>query len=526
MIKNWLKKCDFLNIQMSLSYKNANFYATNIGAILTIICFIIIISISSYEIKQLYNKSYFTIISNQYTDLSEKLDFEKTPLLFQLATSSGQLIENDEKLYELKAIDVEYSIEETENGQRKKSLHNRILELERCDKVLINNTEIFSNLNLSKYVCLKKGQNLTSYGLLGDSNNGFKGFRIYVNKCNGKINCYDNDVIVNKLKNSKFVVTYLSLNANIYNLDIQNLKYQLFSQSCSISTNILKKIYFSYNIGKFSLYEDIFYKKRYSFQYIIANNQNLDIDLDSSSTLENNDYTLAYISFHYSGNIMEVSKEVQSLFDSIALIGNIFNILLTLTKIINNYYANKILFGDIFENLFWNKEKHFHIRDNNMIKHFKNSKNYTLNRKKYLDISDDIGLNMNSCKMNGNKRLSKHIVINNKNNINGESNKKKSFLFLSSNKGKINKKHFIFFYIIPHWILKRNKAFNNLYLIKDNICAHFSVEKINELIKFKESMEAKEKLSKMSNTELIQINKNNNNNNINSENNSSNKNIK
>ena len=159
------------------------------------------------------------------------------------------------------------------------------------------------------------------------------------------------------------------------------MKYQLFSQSCSISTNILKKIYFSYNIGKFSLYEDFLYKKRYSFQYIIANNQHLDIDLDSSSTLENNDFTLAYISFHYSGNILEVNKEVQSLFDTIALIGNIFNILLTLIKIINNYYSNKILFGDIFENLFSNKEKLFHIRNNNMIKHFKNSKNYTLNKK-------------------------------------------------------------------------------------------------------------------------------------------------
>jgi hypothetical protein len=251
----------------------------------------------------------------------------------------------------------------------------------------------------------------------------------------------------------------------------------------------------------------------------------LDIGCYWVSTLENNDFTLAYISFHYSGNILEVNKEVQSLFDTIALIGNIFNILLTLIKIINNYYSNKILFGDIFENLFSNKEKLFHIRNNNMIKHFKNSKNYTLNKKKYLDISDDIGLNMNSCKMNGNKRLSKHMVINNKNNINGESNKKKSILLLLNNKGKINKKHLILFYIIPHWILKRNKAFNNLYLVKDKICEYFSIEKINELIKFKESMEAKEKLNKMSNTELIQIN-NNNNNNINPENNSSNKNIK
>ena len=107
MKKNYLKNCDFLNIQMSLSYKNENYYATNIGANLTITCFIIIISIAIYEIRQLYNRSYFTIISNQYADLSQKLDFEKIPILFQLVDSKGQLIENGEKLYEFKVYDID-----------------------------------------------------------------------------------------------------------------------------------------------------------------------------------------------------------------------------------------------------------------------------------------------------------------------------------------------------------------------------------------------------------------------------------
>ena len=203
-------------------------------------------------------------------------------------------------------------------------MQSRILELESCDKVLNNNTEYLSNLNLSKYICFKNGQNLTSYGLFGDSNNGFKGFRVYVNKCNGNSKCYENDIIVNKLKNSKFIVTYLSLNANIYSLDVNNLKYQLFSHSCSLSTNILKKFYFSFNIGRFYLYDNIFKKKKLSFDYIIGNNLYLDFDLDFSSTMSNNEYTLSYISFHYSGNIIEVSKEVKRLFDTIVMIGNTF----------------------------------------------------------------------------------------------------------------------------------------------------------------------------------------------------------
>lgn len=528
MKNHWLRNCDFLNIPMSLSYKNENFYATNIGAVLTIFCFIIIISISSYEIKELQSKSNFSIISNEYTDLSEKVDFSKTPLLFQMANDYGEIIDLDEKLYELKAYDIELIIQENENGKRKKALKSSILELETCDKVLSNISEYSLNLNLSKYMCFKSGQNLTSYGLLGDTNNGFKGFRIYLNKCNGKSYCYNDSVIMNKLQNSKFIVTYLSLNTNIFNLDIKNLKYQLFSKSCSISTNILKKIYFTYNIGRFYLYNNILFKKKITFNYIIGNSQIMDIDADPRSTMISNSYTLAYISFHYSGNIIEISKEVQRLFDTIVVIGNTFNIVLTILKIINNYYSNKILFADIFKSIFFNKEININLRENNIINNFRNLKNFTINRKKNLDISDEIGLNSNINKINIIKRSSKKVVeTSDKNNINIGSNKskKKSFLFLVDNKGKINKDKLIYFYFIPYWILKKHKTFNNICLIKDRICSYFSIEKLNELIKFKENMENKDRIRKMSYTQLIQIN-NKNNNNITLENNSSNKDIK
>ena len=57
MNKNWIRSCDFLNIPTSLSYKNEYFYATNVGATLTIFFIIIIISLSTYEVILLYQKT-------------------------------------------------------------------------------------------------------------------------------------------------------------------------------------------------------------------------------------------------------------------------------------------------------------------------------------------------------------------------------------------------------------------------------------------------------------------------------------
>ena len=53
--------------------------------------FAIIIALVTYEIILLYNKSSFTLISNQYTDLSETIDFSQTPFLFQLINEKGKV---------------------------------------------------------------------------------------------------------------------------------------------------------------------------------------------------------------------------------------------------------------------------------------------------------------------------------------------------------------------------------------------------------------------------------------------------
>ena len=114
---------------------------------------------------------------------------------------------------------------------------------------------------------------------------------------------------------------------------------------------------FTFDIGRFELFNNIVFKNKMEFNYILGNDYSIDVDLDFTSTLKKNEYTLAYISFHYGGNVIQTRKEVETLFEALSIIGNIFNIVFTLFKVINSYYSNKILFVDIFNTVFFSSEK-------------------------------------------------------------------------------------------------------------------------------------------------------------------------
>ena len=148
-----------------------------------------------------------------------------------------------------------------EDGSKIRNITNTQIELIKCDKILSNKPE-YSDLDLSRFICIKPGPNLTSYGLSGDMNNPFKGIRLYINKCIGP-DCYDTNEIIKQLNNAKFIVTYLSLSSNIFYLNNEKITYQLYSKYFSISTNILKKITFSFDIGRFYLFNNVASKKIY-----------------------------------------------------------------------------------------------------------------------------------------------------------------------------------------------------------------------------------------------------------------------
>ena len=501
MNQKWLKRCDFLNIPTSLCYKNEYFYATYIGAVLTIIFFIIIVIITSYQIVILNTKSSFTLISNQYTDLSQVIDFSQTPFLFQMINDKGKIIEMDHKLFDMVAYNMEQTITFYENGTRRRKVTNTKLELEKCDKIFMNESE-YSELNLSGYMCIKPGQNLTAFGLLGDMAKPYKGIRIYINKCSGS-DCYDDEEIAKKFHNAKFFVTYLSLSSNMFTLTGDDIKYQLFTKFCSLSTSILKKIVFTFDIGRFYLYNNILFKNKISFNYILGNDYSIDVDLDPTSTLKSSEYTIAYISFHFGGNIIETRKEVQTLLESLSIIGNIFNIILTIFKVVNSYYANKVLFVDIFKNIFFAKKLIFNLKENiHLNNNYLNiNKRNSFMKNKNCDLSEQLYFDNDANKKNSIKSLNKKEISKNSKN---SSTKKKSRANIEI-RGNFTKIKLLYYYLLPFWFLRRNKTISNIYSIKDRICAYFSIEKIHELIKFKEALEDRSIKSKKSNNEIINI---------------------
>ena len=441
MKKDWLRRYDFLNVSTSLSFKNEYFYPTNLGAILTILLTLIIIFIILYEIITLNKKTSFTLISNQYTDLSQSIDFSKTPFLFEFTNNRGEIFDLDNKLFVLEAYQMQMKLEEGKDGSKIRNITTSKLELIKCDKILSNKPE-YSDLDLERFICIKPGPNLTSYGLSGDMNNPSKGIRLYINKCGGP-NCYNTNEIIKQLNNAKFIVTYLSLSPNIFYLNSENISYQLYSKYFSISTNILKKIVFSFDIGRFYLFNNIASKKNISLDYIIGNDYSIDIDLDPTSTIQNNQYTLASIVFNYGGRVMETRKDVQTIFEAFSIVGNFFNIILTIFKVINSYYANKILFVDIFKTVFFKNENgklnniKKNINLNNCINIYKNN---SLNHKKNLDFSEQIYFNNNINQNKSIKPITIEIMPKNGKNIIKNNYSKKQF---KNKRNIIEKKNFI-----------------------------------------------------------------------------------
>ena len=501
MKRNWFSKYDFLTIQTPLSYKNDYFYKTKIGAFLSFLIFLFVFFITIYEIMILYQKSSFTLIYNQYTDLSQKIDFSQTPFLFQISNDNGEMIELDHKLVVIEAYDVEVAAKIGENGIAK-NLKSTKLELEKCDQLFSNKSE-YSSLNLSKYICIKPNKNLTSYGIFGDINNSFKGIRIYINRCSGE-DCYNITVFKNKLHNAKFLITYLSLSSNIFYLNNEDLKYQLFTKYFSLSTNILKKITFTFDIGRFHLKNNILYGNTKSFNYILGNDYSIDVDLDPSNTFSNNAYTLAYIGFHYGGSIIETRKEVRSFFESISFVGNLFNIILTIFKVINSYYSHKILFVDIFKSAFFEEDKNnLSIKENIHLNNILNlNESNILNKRKNIDISEVFCINKNT-----NKKLNSIESLNMRNiSVNASPSMIKNSSKTKNLKADKNlQKKLLFYYLFPICILKKNNNYINICLIKEKICGYFSIENINELMIFKEKIEEKLIDSKKNNFKLIKI---------------------
>ena len=508
---------DLLDIPISLSYNNQYLYRTFVGATLTIILFIIIITYFIYQFIQIFNKSSFSIISNEFQNPKESIDFTNVPILFGLTDDVGNPLQLDPKVAKYFVILNEYRQQIDKKGNSNTQHIQTILQTERCDKLKDSlDLSLFHGYNISYFQCIKPSQNITINGSYGNIS-GYKSLKINIKKCNNENdNCLNTNNIDSIISNSRFMVIYRGYKTNFYDLDTKDIEQTIYSRSITLSPYFFKRVFYYMSLVKFNLYDNIFSNFKIETQYYI--NRGMIIE---NEPIKNESYdkdTLAYYSFVYDGNVVEYTKKVKQIIDAISYIGNLFNIMLTLFRIINNFFSNKILFIDIFYKFFFGdkfcrtKTYNFDVVNFRNLQEQKNKKiesnierkngrenTLTLNSLVLNKSINSINFNSNVFLENAGKST-KNISLLNLLSGRNYTNKLKNKGIKRYNNKSIEKekndfiKNTKYYYLCPICIIKNKKNLETLLFVKNSICNCFSLETFIEFIKIEKAVKFEKKL--------------------------------
>ena len=247
------------------------------------------------------------------------------------------------------------------------------------------------------------------------------------------------------------------------------------------------------SLVKYKLYDNLFFNMKKEKIYFINKDMRIEYrpiqDINPNDTYYNN--VFGFFAFVYDGNVIEYTKRVEKFWEIISYIGNLFNILLTIFRIINNHFSNRILFVDIFNNFFFEKM----MKNNNKFVHLDNSSFFALSKNKTNSLklyskAQEKSINSN---LNFNSVFEERVIENKKKIINLNSlnydNKTgvKNMLSIKSKKSEMEKIHFLkvikLYYLCPLCLIKNKNNLNYIYSINNSICNTFSIENYIDFIK-------------------------------------------
>ena len=491
----FLKKMDIFETPISLSYNNRYLYETKFGGFLTIITFIIILSYSIWSLSDLFQGKHYSLISNERDDYNYILDFSNVPFAFKLVNSKGNDLLYDKSIYDYRIITTESYYTENSNGKVNNYFEHNI-EFDYCEK-FVGLNKLYEYFNISNLLCIKPGQNLTMYGKFGDINSGFKGFRLYINKCNSRIannTCFDMEYINKKLANIKLTFFYLGYTINHYLNDKNVIKHKVYSVTNSLSINFMKKFFYKFQKGNYYLYNNILWNKKESIYFYISDGLEFDFELDSSNSIATTDDSLGYFAFNTNAKVIEYTKTLNSLWDVIARIGGIFNIVVSIAKIINSFIAKKILLLDINEHLINNRHspgslnkieikegieqihknnKNIILQKNQVVNNDSSSVQINNKNDKFIELNLKDGLNYNN---------SNNIYNENIDNISAFSKKQKTKINIINRIEHSNKLLIILYYICPFFILEKIPKMEYFVKLEQNYSECFSIENLYKIL--------------------------------------------
>ena len=469
------KSFDLFKVRIPISYENNYSYKTNVGAVLTIISFLFIVCYTIYHISTLLDRSSYTIISSETEDLEGKIDLSNTPIMFQLLDLYWNPIEYDPKLFTITAKYIE-TIFENINGVKTRNINIKNLELERCDKLKKEYKALneFLDYDLTKHMCIKPNQNLILYGSATDLHSDMKSLQIRLTKCNNLYNeCYDLDVINKLIESRIFAFTYLGYTTNFTHIDKKkNVEYKIYTNFLNLSKHLGKKLVNSFSKCKLNLFDTFFVTHKTEINYF--SNRDTFQDYSFIENSYNSSDELVRFDIMYDGHLIEYTKDINGIGPTFSYIMAAFNTTIIISRIINDYYGNKILFSNLFQLL---KKKNINL---NVLNKHKNSRE--------VDVSNN-GLISRTPFNNYEVDAKGNIIFNIKKCPNKDDEPDNSIKFKEKQKtsySKYSKKDHWKFCIYPYFLINKNQK---LYSIKSEICSVFSVENVLETIKSLKSLQ-------------------------------------
>lgn len=345
-MKDFALSYDILGTQPQTYFAGKPRYQTVLGFVLTVLCYMAIITLGVYFLLQFINKQSFSIVYSQYIDQAPSIDLTSSPIVVSLTDANAVPI-NNSGIATLSMWQRGY-MKSHVNGTPTFGLVYNPIPLEKCNisKHFVNYSSLYQDVpGLETFYCVVPGSmNLTIFGQYGDVTSGFTYLDLQASKCvNSTANnnsCARPEVIDAKLGFVYMAFGYLEYQINHTNIDNPISLYRT-NELGFFSTSIFKR-YFTY-FKRLEYHSDngIVFEEIDSMIGYQHDNTVINYDLKPPANYPN---MFAEISVTMSKKYDSYSRSFVKLQNIVANIGGMSNLILTSGAILVQFFTTKMYF--------------------------------------------------------------------------------------------------------------------------------------------------------------------------------------
>ena len=442
---------DFYKFKFHLMFKKKNKYNSKLGSLASLISIISYIIIIIFNLKNLFLRKNFYMISLSHYNIDTKIYFNDTLMIFSFINSNGENLLNNTKLINFSIL---YN-----NGKENINIE---YSTSICEKYIKN----YKTRNFSEEFQCGYLNNIILKGRSHEEDYNYLLFSI--NICNEN-NCYDKEEIKSKLSNSYFYLFFPEYETNHYNYS--NPVNLLYNQKIFHFSYDFNKIYEYFFSDMFYFSDDgIFFENFQETDYFMIVKESLDIIRKDNVNnygqivLNSNQQQISYYRNYdkFQDLIPSLTSMIQIHFYFCTFITQYFT-----KKLFNVEMVNSIMFKQDknINKISIYKEKTIKINNNNSLIRLKDNIKSEISRKDYRNIIEKSQIDLRNFTEIQKFKQSPEYSFKNVSN----------FYFYTF-------KFKWYYYFIPNFIQLKNKNFIILNRCKEKIYENLSIETIfNEI---------------------------------------------